>query len=288
MRSSVIDAPDVRKAVVLDERSCCMAGADPARAGRNTMEQQQLRLAGLEQEARDRLQQMEQAEAARRAEHDEQLQTIQEELLTLRKLAAGFRNAGEQLQRFRQEMLGQMEAETARLALAAAGRMMLSEPCDSGGLARAAIREILGSTSTADLIRLRLNPADRTRLMETSAPELEADGIPIVSDSAVPRGGCIADAVFGTIDATVDTRWAEMVRMLTEAAAPSGQKPEQAALPAQPHVETEDNTNPPEPADETPAYEDQSLPQTETIATGSVDTPDSAAETREPEAALAE
>ncbi len=200
MLRMVLSAPPIKGSFLLDEGACRFGvEAHPLTGARATKEHRKR----LEQIEQTQLQRAQQAEAERQHEREQ-----------LPNLARSLTAAATELKRCRE----QVETEAVRLALAVAARLMIRESDDSDALTRAAVREIMQNVTSSDLIRIRVNPDDRAIMGQALGGEIADQGIEIASDPSLERGGCIAATRLGTIDATIDTRWARMVQALTQEA----------------------------------------------------------------------
>jgi len=198
MLRTILHAPSVKGSLILNEDACRLGVEAHALARTSATEEHRKR---LEQIERTHLQKAQQAEAERQQEHER-----------LRTLARNLTAAATELKRCRE----QVEAESVRLALAVTARLIVRESADSEAFARAAVREIMQNVTSSDLIRIRVNPDDRAIMGQALGGELADQGIEIASDPSLERGGCLADTKLGTIDASVETRWARMVLALTK------------------------------------------------------------------------
>jgi flagellar assembly protein FliH len=61
---------------------------------------------------------------------------------------------------------------------------------------------------------VRLNPADLSLLQDDIGEALGAQKIKLVPDAAITPGGCAVESVQGTVDGTVEKRWARAVANL--------------------------------------------------------------------------
>lgn len=62
--------------------------------------------------------------------------------------------------------------------------------------------------------RLLLHPADLALVSGALGPELQSAGWQLRTDESITRGGCVVQAGTGTLDATLETRWARMAEAL--------------------------------------------------------------------------
>lgn len=64
------------------------------------------------------------------------------------------------------------------------------------------------------LLKLRVNPADTQLVQQCLDGDPGARHWRLIDDSAIERGGCIAETALGNIDATLQTRWQRVVSSL--------------------------------------------------------------------------
>jgi len=136
------------------------------------------------------------------------LESARNEAARLQQLAANFRDAlgrvdndisdaliGLALDVARQLVRKTMELDPAAL-LPAARELLAAEPPLSGAPC------------------LLLNPEDVTLVETYLRGELEAAGWTLRADATVARGGCIASAASGELDASLSTRWERVVKAI--------------------------------------------------------------------------
>ncbi|MBI4477480.1 MAG: hypothetical protein HY654_09920 [Acidobacteria bacterium] len=131
----------------------------------------------------------------------------------LRRLA----NTLEELHTLRASMIRSTDRQLVQLALAIAKRILRKEvKVDEEltlALARVAL-DRLGETSGPTTIRL--HPDDHSVLTALGSLTQVSRHLTIVADSAISRGGCLVESEFGYIDASIDTQFQELARVLVD------------------------------------------------------------------------
>jgi len=136
------------------------------------------------------------------------LESARAEAGRLQELAATFSHA-----------LGRVDEEVAQtliaLALDVARQLVQQTVAADPAVLLPAVRELLAAEpALSGSPCLLLNPED-VALVETHlAGELEAAGWNVRAEPAVARGGCVASAASGELDATLSTRWNRVVKAL--------------------------------------------------------------------------
>ncbi|WP_354681536.1 flagellar assembly protein FliH [Cupriavidus plantarum] len=136
------------------------------------------------------------------------LESARSEAARLQELAGNFRDA-----------IGQVDAEISdaliSLALDVARQLVRKTmEIDPAALLPAARELLKAEPALAGSPALLLNPED-VPLVETHLRgELEAAGWTVRPDPSVARGGCIASAASGELDASLATRWSRVVKAL--------------------------------------------------------------------------
>jgi flagellar biosynthesis/type III secretory pathway protein FliH len=110
------------------------------------------------------------------------------------------------LERARQGVLRDAEASVVDLALAVAKRVIGQELSTHPDRVRALVREALDRVRRATHVRVRVHPED--------AAELAVEGIEVVADASIERGGCIVQSDLGDVDARLDVRLDALRRAL--------------------------------------------------------------------------
>lgn len=131
---------------------------------------------------------------------------------------------GLQAQRWRQLMAhldqplaamdAQVEQELALLALALARQVIHAELRTTPELVLPVIRQALAELPSASRkVRLHLHPED-AHLIGEGLPELHEASWQVIEDDGISRGGCLLESGSASIDATLETRIAEVVARL--------------------------------------------------------------------------
>ncbi|RZT30820.1 flagellar assembly protein FliH [Cupriavidus agavae] len=136
------------------------------------------------------------------------LETARNEAARLQELAGNFRDA-----------LGQVDAEISDaligLALDVARQLVRKTlDLDPAALVPAARELINAEPPLAGAPCLLLNPADVELVEMHLKGELQAAGWTVRADDTVARGGCIASAASGELDATLATRWERVIKAM--------------------------------------------------------------------------
>lgn len=136
------------------------------------------------------------------------LEAARNEAVRLQQLAGNFRDA-----------LGSVDGEIANalvgLALDVARQLVRKTlETDPAALLPAARELLAAEPPLSGSPCLLLNPEDVTLVETHLAGELEAAGWTVRADATVARGGCIASAASGELDASLATRWSRVVKAL--------------------------------------------------------------------------
>jgi len=136
------------------------------------------------------------------------LETARSEAARLQELANTFRGA-----------LTRMDEEVAQtlvgLALDVARQLVRGTVAADPATVVPAVRELLAAEpSLSGSPCLLLHPDDVALVESHLGGDLEAAGWTVRADSGVARGGCVASAASGELDATLATRWSRVVKAL--------------------------------------------------------------------------
>lgn len=136
------------------------------------------------------------------------LDTAKQEAARLRELAGNFTTALHGVD----NEIGQT---LVSLALDIARKLVLDTVAANPAVLLPAVRELLTTEpALAGSPCLLLHPDDVALVQTHLAGELEAAGWTVRADSAVARGGCIATAASGELDATLATRWSRVMKAM--------------------------------------------------------------------------
>ncbi|WP_206389824.1 FliH/SctL family protein, partial [Amnimonas aquatica] len=104
------------------------------------------------------------------------------------------------------------------LALALARQVIHAELRTTPELVLPVIRQALAELPSASRkVRLHLHPED-AHLIGEGLPELHEASWQVIEDDGISRGGCLLESGSASIDATLETRIAEVVARLGAAA----------------------------------------------------------------------
>ncbi|MFN8644395.1 MAG: FliH/SctL family protein [Candidatus Binatia bacterium] len=125
------------------------------------------------------------------------------------------------LQGLRKELLRRTEREVAELALAIARRVVHRELALDQDLLLAMARVALDRLGDVAAASIRLHPDDYAAVMASrSAMPSAPQGVQIVADPSVHRGGCVVQSEFGSVDVGVTTQIDELTHTLLGDTAP--------------------------------------------------------------------
>ncbi len=123
-------------------------------------------------------------------------------------LVAGFDREFEALEQ-------QLATAVTRIAVQLARQVVRSELATRPALVAQVAQEAVGVVlASARQITLQVHPDDLTLVAEGAGELLAARGARLVAQPAVERGGCIAESDVGSVDARIETRWAQAARSL--------------------------------------------------------------------------
>lgn len=128
------------------------------------------------------------------------------------RLAAAIADAGNA----RVEAIRRAEADTVRLAIEIARRVLHRELSVDPNALEALTRAALIKLQSQEIHRVRVHP-DQEALVRTSLQQAgRAQGIEIAADPSQPKGGILFEISRGTLDASVATQLDEIERGLTD------------------------------------------------------------------------
>jgi flagellar assembly protein FliH len=118
------------------------------------------------------------------------------------------------LAQLRRTIIRQTERELVELALTLARRVVAREialdPALVAAMAHVALQRLGESTPAS----IKLHPEDYATICAQRGEHWEGAQVTIVPDAAVPRGGCLVESDFGTIDGSLEAQFDEMARAL--------------------------------------------------------------------------
>ncbi|GAB6158026.1 FliH/SctL family protein [Desulfotomaculum varum] len=197
---------------------------DPARLLAEARQQAAELVARARQEAAALLEQAraEAQSAARQIKEEAKQQGWQEGMEAARQEADSIRRQArqvlEQARDIRQRTLNNLEQELVDLAVDIAERLVMTQLAVEPQTIMAIARECMELVKNRPLVNMYVNQADlplveqeRHRLLQGLPGQVELN---ILTDNAVSPGGCRIETDQGQVDATLETRWQEMLKAL--------------------------------------------------------------------------
>lgn len=120
---------------------------------------------------------------------------------------AAFETGINELHRIRQHDIHRLEAETVRLALAIAKKIVGRET-EHKRLIQHVVKQAMEKVTDTRHLVIRLNPNDVETVQDLQQDLLPADdfgsGFRIEADEGIKRGGCVIETKLGDVDARID------------------------------------------------------------------------------------
>lgn len=218
VRSAKIEAPVL--VTVRDERPGRPEGAKDAPTTKGPADA----AAAILEEARaeaERILAAAQAEAAyiRQAAREHGLQEArliarQESEAALKGEFATIRAIAASIAEERRRILAASEQELVALATAIAERVVCEQAAVDQAIVQSVVRAALARIGAEDGVRLLVNPADLEAVQAVLGERPLADDgrqVEIVADGSITRGGCLVKVAAGTVDARIESQFAEVV-----------------------------------------------------------------------------
>lgn len=112
----------------------------------------------------------------------------------------------------------QMAQAVSRSAVLLARQVLRTELGTQPALVQAVATEALNAVlMSARQVLVRVHPDDLPLVAEGAGEALQARGARLQADPSIQRGGCSVESDAGTIDATIENRWARAVQALGHA-----------------------------------------------------------------------
>jgi flagellar assembly protein FliH len=144
-------------------------------------------------------------ESARRELESEVRETVQQLADTMAGVAG-----------MRAETIRRAEADTVRLSIEIARRVLHRELSVDGSALEALIKAALEKLQSQEVYRVRVHP-DQEKLVRACLDQTgRGQAIAVVNDPVQPRGGAIFEISRGALDASVETQLAEIERGLID------------------------------------------------------------------------
>jgi flagellar assembly protein FliH len=116
----------------------------------------------------------------------------------------------------RADIIRRAEADTVRLAIEIARRVLHRELSVDANALEALTKAALNKLQSQEIHRVRVHP-DQEKLVRASLQQTgRGQGIDIVADPSQPQGGILFEISRGTLDASVGTQLDEIARGLTD------------------------------------------------------------------------
>lgn len=114
----------------------------------------------------------------------------------------------------RRKIRAEAEHDLVKLSLAIARKILHRELQVDRDALLGIVKAALGRVSSAEVHRVRMNPEDAAGFERRRPVQLE--GVEIVADASIGRGGVIFETRRGNLDASVETQLAEIERGFTD------------------------------------------------------------------------
>ncbi len=121
---------------------------------------------------------------------------------------------GEQIDGLESEIAGSVARSATALARQVVRSELVAQPELIAQVAAEAVNAVL---LTARHIRVFVNPADQPLVAAGAADTLAARQARLLPDATLARGGCRIESDLGSIDASLETRWAQAAAALGQA-----------------------------------------------------------------------
>jgi flagellar assembly protein FliH len=114
--------------------------------------------------------------------------------------------------RLRSSLHMQVEHEVVKIALEVAKKIIYWEVKEDREIIQTLVRVVLGHIAEKSAVTIRLNPIDYDYLLERRAELslVEGQGITLLADQSIERGGCLIQNDCGDIDAYIEEKLREV------------------------------------------------------------------------------
>jgi flagellar assembly protein FliH len=148
---------------------------------------------------------------------EQRIETVVQQMATL---LQEIQNQGESLYKT-------YEREMLQLALSISKKILHHELQVNEEVITATLREVSKHIVDQRKIVIRLNPVDlhflQTRAGSVLSAEKGGQGVEMIKDPSITRGGCVVETAFGSIDGTIETQFDQIVSLLWERFGEPGQ-----------------------------------------------------------------
>ena len=133
----------------------------------------------------------------------------------------------QEIQNQRDSLYKTYEREMLQLALSISKKILHHELQVNEEVITATLREVSKHIVDQRKIVIRLNPVDlqflQTRAGSVLSAEKGGQGVEMIKDPSITRGGCVVETAFGSIDGTIETQFDQIVSLLWERFGEPGQ-----------------------------------------------------------------
>jgi flagellar assembly protein FliH len=116
----------------------------------------------------------------------------------------------------RAETIRRAEADTVRLAIEIARRVLHRELSLDGSALEALIKAAISKLQGQEIYRVRVHPDQEKLMLSCLEQEGRGSAVEVVSDASQPKGGVSFEISRGTLDASVDTQLREIENGLVD------------------------------------------------------------------------
>jgi flagellar assembly protein FliH len=132
---------------------------------------------------------------------------------TLKPLLRAFEKARGELAGLRAGIEAEAEREIVDLAVKLAETVVQTQVGFDRKALRSALGQALRRAPEGRVLRIRVNPGDLEAARSVGV-EPAAEGVEILGDAGVGRGGCVVETELGQIYSTIESRWEAAQRLL--------------------------------------------------------------------------
>ncbi len=116
----------------------------------------------------------------------------------------------------RSETIRRAEADTVRLAIDIARRVLHRELSLDGSALEALVKAAITKLQGQEIYRVRVHPDQEKLMRDCLEQQGRGTGVEVISDSTQPKGGVSFEISRGTLDASVDTQLREIENGLVD------------------------------------------------------------------------
>ena len=135
----------------------------------------------------------------------------------------------QEMQTQRESLYETFEKEMLQLVLSISKRVLGHAVQMDDGIIVTTLREASKQIVDQRKMTIRVNPSDfqflNTHTDQWFSVERGGQGVQMIKDPSIPRGGCVIETAFGDVDGTIETQLDQIVTVLWERFRESGQLP---------------------------------------------------------------